>query len=50
LIEEGKQDEADKLPENKFITKLSSAGLVYKFFGKEIIANICKNEWNKDLT
>jgi uncharacterized UPF0160 family protein len=28
---------------------LSSAGLIYKFFGKEIIANICKSEWKTVL-
>ena len=33
-----------------FVTKLSSAGLIYKFFGREIIKNTCKSEWNKDLS
>ena len=35
--------------QHDFVSKLSSAGLVYKFYGKEIIKNTCKNEWNKDL-
>lgn len=47
---EGKKEEAEALPKYEFITKLSSAGLIYKYFGKEIIINICKNEWNKDLS
>ena len=29
---------------------MSSAGLIYKYFGKEIIKNICKSEWNKELS
>jgi uncharacterized UPF0160 family protein len=32
------------------ITKLSSAGLIYKFFGKEIIKNICKSEYEIELS
>lgn len=28
---------------------MSSAGLVYKFFGKEIIASVCKSEYKRDL-
>ena len=35
----------DKVP----VTKLSSAGLIYKHFGKEVIQNICKNEYEIDL-
>jgi uncharacterized UPF0160 family protein len=31
------------------ITLLSSAGLVYKYFGKEIIDSICKTEYNRTL-
>ena len=30
-------------------TKLSSAGLIYKFYGKEIIKNMCKEFYEKDL-
>jgi len=40
------EDEKKKAP----ITKLSSAGLVYKYFGKEIIKNACKSEYEMDLT
>ena len=29
---------------------MSSAGLIYKYFGKEIIRNICKSEWQIDLS
>jgi uncharacterized UPF0160 family protein len=50
LTEEGKAQEAEQLPKYDFITKLSSAGLIYKFFGKEIITNICKSEWNKYIS
>jgi len=28
---------------------LSSAGLIYKFYGKEIIKNMCKEFYEKDL-
>jgi len=35
--------------QHDFVTKLSSAGLIYKFYGREIIKNICKSEWAKDL-
>lgn len=34
----------------KPIIKMSSAGLVYKYFGKEVIKNISKAEYEKDLT
>jgi uncharacterized UPF0160 family protein len=34
----------------KIITKLSSAGLIYKFFGKEIINSICKSEYEIELS
>ena len=34
----------------KIITKLSSAGLIYKYYGKEIIRNICKEEYKKDIS
>ena len=30
--------------------KLSSAGLVYKHYGKEIIRNATKHVWEQDLT
>ena len=33
-----------------FVTRLSSAGLIYKYFGKEVIKNICKSEWDKVLS
>jgi len=29
--------------------KLSSAGLVYRHYGKEIVHNICKEIWNTNL-
>lgn len=32
------------------MTKLSSAGLIYKYFGKEVIRNICKSEYDMTLT
>lgn len=38
---EAKQADLDVLKE-KPVTKLSSAGLVYKFFGEEVIYNIAK--------
>jgi len=50
LTEEGKAEEAAQLPKHDFVTKLSSAGLIYKFFGKEIIANVCKSEWNREIS
>ena len=30
--------------------RLSSAGLVYKHFGREVIRNACKSVWSQDLT
>lgn len=30
--------------------KLSSAGLIYKHFGKEVIANACKQVWKQELS
>lgn len=30
--------------------RLSSAGLVYRHFGKEVIKNACKSVWGQDLT
>ena len=32
------------------ITKLSSAGLIYKHFGKEVIANTCLSEYDISLS
>lgn len=50
LQSEGKPKEAQEIPlQHDSVTKLSSAGLIYKFFGREIIKNTCKSEWNKDL-
>lgn len=43
-------EEGGKKEEKKAITKLSSAGLIYKFFGKEVIRNICKSEWKQDIS
>lgn len=34
---------------SKDVTKLSSAGLIYKHFGKEVIANAAKDNWNVHL-
>ena len=31
------------------ISKMSSAGLVYKYYGKEVIQNICKTIYKKKL-
>ena len=31
-------------------SKLSSAGLIYKHYGREIIKNMCKEFYDKDLT
>jgi len=36
--------------ENENITKMSSAGLIYKYYGKEVIKNICKTEYKKDIS
>lgn len=44
------EDQKIEFPKNDFITKLSSAGLIYKYFGKEIITNVCKSEWDRDLS
>lgn len=30
-------------------TKLSSAGLVYKYYGKEVIKNMCKSFYDLEL-
>lgn len=30
--------------------KLSSAGLIYRHYGREIVRNITKSVWNTDLT
>jgi len=29
---------------------MSSAGLIYKYYGREVIKNICKTEYKKDLS
>lgn len=31
------------------LTKLSSAGLIYKHYGREIITNMCKTFYDKDI-
>ena len=31
-------------------TKLSSAGLVYKYYGKEVIKTMCKSFYDLDLS
>jgi uncharacterized UPF0160 family protein len=41
---------SEKINDKKPVTKLSSAGLIYKFYGHEIIKNTCKLEYNIDLT
>ncbi len=30
--------------------RLSSAGLIYKHYGKEVVRNMTKSVWNMDLT
>ena len=37
------------LKEHRKISKMSSAGLVYKFYGKEVLSNICKTVYKQDL-
>lgn len=46
-IEKGENPEVEK--PNKVVTKLSSAGLIFKYFGKEIITNTCKSEYDMTL-
>ena len=29
---------------------MSSAGLIYKYYGREILKNLCKSEYEKDLS
>ena len=36
--------------EEKIIIRMSSAGLIYKHYGKEIIKNIAKAQYKTDLT
>ena len=35
------------LKEHRMISKMSSAGLVYKYYGKEVIENVCKSIYKK---
>lgn len=37
------------LKEHKKISKMSSAGLVYKYYGKEVIRNVCKTVYKQNL-
>jgi len=37
------------LKERKMISKMSSAGLIYKYYGKEVLSNICKTVYKQDL-
>jgi uncharacterized UPF0160 family protein len=48
---EVKEEKKEGLEEGKkkTVIKLSSAGLVYRFYGKEIIQQICKTEYEKEL-
>jgi uncharacterized UPF0160 family protein len=39
----------EQIKDKVAITKLSSAGLIYKHFGKEVIENICKAEYEINL-
>ena len=43
-MEKKKEGETD----DKFATKMSSAGLIYKYFGKEIIASLA-TKWNSNI-
>ena len=43
-----KEDEAKEKKEYPMI-KMSSAGLVYKFYGKEVIKNMCQLNYNLTL-
>jgi uncharacterized UPF0160 family protein len=40
--------ETMEIGEKKYETKLSSAGLIYKHFGKEVISNILKESANQE--
>ena len=51
--EEKDAEDAKANPEaeqRKPTTKLSSAGLIYKYYGQEIISNMCKTLYGKDLS
>lgn len=37
------------LKQHREITKMSSAGLIYKYYGKEVIGNICKTVYKKEI-
>ena len=37
------------MEKEKVIIKMSSAGLIYKHYGQEVIKNISKEEYGKDL-
>lgn len=49
-LKENGQENTDTKVYKPAVTKLSSAGLIYKFFGKEIITNVCKTEYDIELT
>lgn len=37
------------LRQHRQISKMSSAGLIYKYYGKEVLGNICKTVYQQDL-
>ena len=37
------------LKEHRMISKMSSAGLVYKHYGKEVLRNVCKHVYKQNL-
>lgn len=45
MAKEGQNQEA----EPNVVTKLSSAGLIYKYYGREVIKNMCLEFYKKDL-